>query len=116
MRKLQGIENLRKQSSNKDSGQKPVFCLYVSGATPKSTRAIAVLKPVLDGLYKDGYDLRVIDIYQEAPPPSDVQITAVPMLMREYPLPLLRIGSDFSSAENIRRMLRAGKPQENLGE
>jgi circadian clock protein KaiB len=109
VRDMEGKENCREQAPLQETGRKPVFCLYISGATAKSTQAITNLKPVLDGLYKEGYDLRVIDIYQDPSPPGTTRISAAPMLIREYPLPILRIGSDFSSAESIRRMLSARK-------
>lgn len=114
MRNLEGIENHGKQTSI-EIDRKPVFCLYFAEAMPKSTQAIAVLKPVLDGVYKEGYDLRVIDIYQDPAPLGSAHVTALPLLMREYPSPVLRIGSDFSSADNIRRISIAGSPQETLG-
>lgn len=112
---MEGIVGQARQTLSKGAGQKPVFCLYISGATPKSTCVVGILKPVLDGIFKEGYDLRVVDVYQDPPRPGDAQITAVPMLTREYPLPVLRILSDFSSAENIRRVLNAKNPQETLG-
>lgn len=115
MRKMEDEENHAKEIPAPRASRKPLFCLYISGATPKSTQAIINLKPVLDGLFREGYDLRVIDIYQN-PPPGDARVPAVPVLIREYPLPVLRIGGDFSSAENIRRMLYAGNSQENLGD
>ena len=92
------------------AGRKPVFRLYVSGATPKSVQAITNLRSVLDGLYEGGYELEVIDIYQEPQMASDARISAVPMLTREYPLPVLRRAGNFSSIEHIRRMLSASHP------
>lgn len=113
---MEGNENRGKQTPSPEAGRRPVFCLYVAGATPKSTQAITNLKPVLDGLYKDGYDLRVIDVYQDAPPFGHERVFPAPTLVREYPLPILRISSEFSSPENIRRMLGEGTLQETFGE
>lgn len=112
---MEARENRGKQAMSQQVGRKPVFRLYVSGATPKSTQAITNLKPVLDGLYKEGYDLRVIDVYQNPPAETD-RIFQVPVLVREYPLPIRQIGSDFSSPENVRRMLGEGVIKEPVNE
>lgn len=113
---MEGKEDRGKQTLAHKAGRKPTFCLYISGATPKSTQAITKLKPLLEELYKDGYDLRVIDVYQDQLPPGSPRVLPVPTLVREYPPPKLRIGSDFSNPETIRRMLGEVTLEETPGE
>ena len=89
------------------AGQKPVFHLYISGATPRSSDAITHLKPVLEKLFEGDYELRVTDIYQEPQKANAANVFLVPTLVREHPEPELRIVGDFSSEEKIRSSLMA---------
>lgn len=116
VRDKEGEENRGRQSSAQPARRKPVFCLYVCGAAQKSTKSIVNLKLVLARLFKEGYDLRVVDICQDPEAVEAAQFTAPRMLIGEHPLPILRIRGDFSSAESIRWVLCAGRVQANLGE
>lgn len=87
------------------ASRKPAFHLYVSGATPRSTRAIANLRPVLEDLFEGDYELFVTDIYQEPHKATAAQVYMAPTLIREYPAPVMRVVGDFSNEENIRAML-----------
>jgi len=98
------------------ANRKPVFRLYVSGATPKSTQAIVSVKRVLESMCGGDYELRVVDIYQEREKVNRAQVSAVPMLVREQPLPVLRMIGDFSSPGRIRSMLSAASPSEDVCE
>ncbi|HKT12628.1 MAG TPA: circadian clock KaiB family protein [Terriglobia bacterium] len=95
---------------------RPVFHLYVSGATARSTEAITKLKPVLEKLYQGNYELRVTDIYQEPQKANAAQVYLTPTLLREHPAPVLRIVGKFSSEEEIRYSLIAGSSDEVRGE
>lgn len=88
-------------------GRKPIFHLYISGATPRSTAAITHLKPVLEKLFEGHYELRVTDIYQEPKKANAAKVYLAPTLVRESPAPVLRIVGDFSSEEVITSLLIA---------
>jgi circadian clock protein KaiB len=92
--------------------RKPVFHLYVSGATPRSSQAIANLRPVLEGLYEGDYELLVTDIYQQPHEATAARVHMAPTLVREYPAPILRVVGDFSNMKNIRAMLAPGASSE----
>lgn len=98
------------------AGQKPVFHLYVSGATPKSTDAITNLKPVLEKLFDGDYELRVTDIYQEPQKANAAQVYLAPTLVREHPEPVVRIVGDFSSEDDIQSLLIARLSNETADE
>lgn len=83
----------------------PVFHLYVAGATRRSTEAIVNLKSLLADLFKEGYELRVTDIYQDPRKAMAAGIQLTPVLIREYPAPQLRAAGVFSSEEKIRTRL-----------
>jgi circadian clock protein KaiB len=85
----------------KASREKYVLRLYVTGMTPKSTRAIENVKKICDGELKGRCDLEVIDIYQRPMLAKGEQIIAVPTLVKKLPLPLRRFIGDLSDAERI---------------
>jgi len=80
---------------------KYVLCLYVTGTTPKSTRAIANVKRICEEELKGRYDLEVVDLYQQPGLAKGMQIIAAPTLIRKLPLPLRRIIGDMSRTERV---------------
>lgn len=93
---------------DKTSGLRPVFHLYVSGATQKSTEALLNSKRALSDLFEGNYELRVTGIYQEPQKAITADVHVVPTLIREYPAPVLRVAGDFSSEKKIRSRLVTG--------
>jgi circadian clock protein KaiB len=75
--------------------------LYITGITPKSTRAIQNIKKICEENLKGRYELEVIDIYQQPVLARDEQIIAAPTLIKKLPLPLRRLIGDMSDKERI---------------
>jgi len=75
--------------------------LYVSGATPGSTRAIENVKTLCEEHLPGRYDLEVVDIYQQPGLAEDDRILATPTLVRRLPLPLRRLVGDLSDPERV---------------
>ncbi|MCK7513932.1 MAG: circadian clock KaiB family protein [Desulfobacterales bacterium] len=67
---------------------KYVLRLYVTGMTPKSTRAIANVQKLCEKYLEGAYELKVIDIYQQPKLAAGEQIIATPTLIKQLPLPL----------------------------
>ena len=81
--------------------EKYVLRLYVTGMTPKSTRAIQNIKKICDADLHGRCDLEVIDIYQRPVLAEGEQIIATPTLVKKLPLPLRRFIGDMSDTERI---------------
>jgi circadian clock protein KaiB len=81
--------------------EKYVLRLYVTGMTPRSTRAIENIKKICDEDLNGRCDLEVIDIYQRPVLAKGDQIIATPTLVKKLPLPLRRFIGDLSDAERI---------------
>lgn len=81
--------------------EKYVLRLYVTGMTPKSTRAISNLKKICEEHLGGRYDLQVIDIYQQPALAKGEQIIAAPTLIKKLPLPLRRLIGDMSNTEKM---------------
>lgn len=75
--------------------------LYITGASPKSRRAIANLRAICDEYLEGRYQLEVIDIHQQPTLARGEQIVAVPTLIRQLPRPLRRLVGDLSNKERV---------------
>ncbi len=78
-----------------------VLRLYVTGMTPRSTRAIENVRNICERHLHGCYDLEVIDIYQQPTLAKGEQIIAAPTLIKKLPLPLRRVIGDMSSTERV---------------
>jgi circadian clock protein KaiB len=82
-----------------------VLRLFVTGASPNSTRAIANLKIILENYLKGKYELEIIDIYQQPEKAQFEQIVALPLLIKQSPGPERRLIGDMSNQEKVLRGL-----------
>ncbi|HZD39232.1 MAG TPA: circadian clock KaiB family protein [Terriglobales bacterium] len=88
-------------SSDMQPAEKYVLRLYIAGATPRSSRAVANIKHICEHNLNGRYDLEVIDLYQQPTLAKDEQIVAAPMLIKKLPTPLRRFIGDLSDKERI---------------
>ncbi|MGF7082554.1 circadian clock KaiB family protein [Mucilaginibacter sp. UYCu711] len=79
--------------------------LFVTGASPNSTRAILNLKEICEEFLKERYELEVIDIYQQPLMAQEEQIIAVPMLIKKGPGVERRLIGDMSNKQKVLRGL-----------
>jgi circadian clock protein KaiB len=75
--------------------------LYVSGATPRSARAISNIKAVIEQRLSGRCDLEVIDAGQQADLLRLQQIAVLPTLVRHLPLPMRRMVGDLSDNDQL---------------
>jgi circadian clock protein KaiB len=75
--------------------------LYVTGVTPRSTRAIANLRRLCEEHLHGRYKLEVVDVYQQPQLARDGQIIAAPTLIKKFPLPLKKFIGDMSNTRNL---------------
>jgi len=85
----------------KEAGPRYVFRLYVSGSTPRSTKAIRNIRKICEENLTGRYDLEVVDIYQQPGLAGEQQIIAAPTLIKSLPLPLRRFIGDLSHSEPV---------------
>lgn len=75
--------------------------LYVTGMTPRSTRAIENVRAICEEYLQGRYDLEVVDVYQQPDLARSAQIVAAPTLIKKLPLPLRRVIGDMSSKDRV---------------
>ena len=78
-----------------------VLRLYVTGMTPRSTRAISAVRAVCDEFLAGRYDLKIIDVYQQPALIRDEQIFATPTLVKKGPEPERRMIGDMSNRARL---------------
>lgn len=70
--------------------------LFITGSTPRSTRAIENLRKICKENLEGRYELEVIDVYERPETTRELQIVATPTLVKVLPEPLRRIIGDLS--------------------
>ncbi len=83
------------------SGEQYVLRLFVTGATPRSTRAIANIRALCEEHLRGRYTLEVIDVYQQPELARSENIIAMPTLVKQLPAPLRRLVGDLSRYEKV---------------
>ena len=74
--------------------------LFVSGTSPTSARAERRLRDMCDRHSPSGYDLKIVDIYQQ-PAGCLPGVLAVPTLIKELPLPVRVLIGDFTDEPRV---------------
>ena len=79
-------------------GRRDIFslCLYITGSTPRSSRAVMNIRTFCDRFLLGRCDLQIVDLYQQPEMARSAQILASPTLVKRFPLPLRKIVGDFS--------------------
>lgn len=78
-----------------------VMRLFVTGASPNSTRAISNLKKICDEYLKDRYELEIVDVYQQPTVAIEAQLIALPMLIKKAPGVERKLIGDMSDKQKV---------------
>ena len=81
--------------------EKYVLRLYVTGLTPRSTRAIKSVRAVCEQHLQGHYDLEIIDVYQTPARIMQDQVFAIPTLVKCAPEPMRLLVGDMSDRERL---------------
>lgn len=97
------MSNTHQEEVNEETpGREPyVFRLYVTGASPNSMRAISNIKKIFSKHLHSGYELEIIDVYQQPAIAKQDNIIALPLLVKKSPLPERRLIGDMSDKEKV---------------
>jgi len=81
--------------------QQYVLRLYVTGMTPRSTRAIRSIRSICEEFLAGRFHLEIIDVYQQPALIRDEQIFATPTLVKKGPEPERRMIGDMSNRARV---------------
>jgi len=99
--RVEDFEKAVLQTKEDQETQRYVLRLYVTGSTPRSTRAIANLRALCEQHLSGRYDLEVIDIFQQPVLAQGEQIIAAPTLIKELPAPIRKLVGDLSNLDRV---------------
>ena len=91
--------------------EKYVLRLYVTGMTPRSTRAIKCVRDVCEQHLAGQYALEIIDVYQTPARLMQDQIVAIPTLVKCAPVPIRLLVGDMSNRERL--LMGLGLPSDD---
>ncbi|WP_400190963.1 circadian clock KaiB family protein [Hymenobacter sp. B81] len=86
-------------------GPEYVLHLFITGATPNSTRAVRNLKDICEAHLKGRYELLIIDIYQQPELAQQEQIVAAPTLVKKRPGLKRWLVGDLSDRDRVLKVL-----------
>jgi circadian clock protein KaiB len=75
--------------------------LYVTGLTPRSTRAIKCVRDVCEQHLTGHYELEIIDVYQTPSRLVQDQVVAIPTLVKSAPVPVRLMVGDMSNRQRL---------------
>ena len=78
-----------------------VLRLFITGMTPRSTRAIRAVRAICERRLKDRFELEIIDVYQQPQLIQGEQIFATPTLVKYQPAPMRRIIGDMTDTNRL---------------
>jgi circadian clock protein KaiB len=87
---------------NLDGGQDTyILRLFVAGASSNSARAISNIKEICEVYLAGRYSLEIIDVHQQRQLASQEQLLALPLLIKDAPLPKRRLIGDMSDTKRV---------------
>lgn len=82
--------------------------LYISGATPRSTRAVEALKALAEEL-GESCEVEIIDVYQQAARARQDNVLVTPTLIERSRGAVRRLVGDLSDSRRLRAALGLAK-------
>ncbi len=95
------ISGLLAEAAKEPREERYILKLYITGMTPRSTKAIVNIRRICEEHLKGRYELEIIDIFQQPVLAMGEQIIAAPTLIKKLPFPLRKFIGDMSNTERI---------------
>ncbi|GAB4017197.1 circadian clock KaiB family protein [Spirosoma koreense] len=77
------------------------LCLFTTGASIHSVRAITNIKRICETYLPGQYSLEIIDVYQQKSLAESAQLIALPLLIKKAPWPERRFIGDLSDTDKV---------------
>lgn len=78
-----------------------VLHLYITGATPNSTRAVRNITEICEQYLKGRYELLIMDVYQQPELAKDEDLIGIPILIKRGPGLVRRLVGDLSDRARV---------------
>ncbi|WP_303310189.1 circadian clock KaiB family protein [Hymenobacter sp. BT730] len=93
------------EETSEASAAEYVLHLYITGATPNSTRAVRNIKEICEQYLKGRYELLIMDVYQQPELAKDEDLIGIPILIKRGPGLVRRLVGDLSDRERVLAVL-----------
>jgi circadian clock protein KaiB len=87
-----------------------VLHLFITGATPNSTRAVRNIKAICEQYLKGRYELLIVDVYQQPELAQREDLIGVPTLIKRSPGLVRRLVGDLSDHARVLKALGIEPP------
>ncbi|GAA3945544.1 circadian clock KaiB family protein [Hymenobacter algoricola] len=87
------------------AGPEYVLHLFITGATPNSTRAVRNIKAICEQYLAGRYELLIIDMYQQPELAQQEQLIGAPTLIKKRPGLVRRLVGDLSDRNRVLKAL-----------
>ena len=95
-------------------GEKWLLRLYVAGRGLLAARARANLERLCQQHIRDRYRIDVVDVLEHPGVAVEHGIIALPLVVREAPVPIRKMVGDLSDAERVRSLLQLAPSPRSL--
>ena len=75
--------------------------LFITGATPRSLRAVANVREFCGRELQGNCDLEIVDLYEEPQRAQPANVIVAPTLIRHEPKPVKLLVGDMSDAQKL---------------
>jgi circadian clock protein KaiB len=75
--------------------------LFVTGATPRSLRAVANVQEFCGRELEGAYDLEIVDLYEQPERAQPANVIVAPTLIRHEPQPVKLLVGDMSDTHRL---------------
>ena len=89
------IKKKGKAATDAPKRKKYILSLFVTGILPNSVRAINNINAICEKYLKGRYELEIIDIYQQPSLALSEKLIALPVLIKKFPLPEVKMLGDL---------------------
>lgn len=89
----------------KQEPEQYVLRLYITGASPHSTKAVANIRAICNLHLPGRHSLEIIDVYQQGAVATAEQLVALPLLVKMLPLPERKMIGDLSDTNKVLKTL-----------
>jgi circadian clock protein KaiB len=77
------------------------LCVYVTGSSPKSLRAITNLRQACEEHLAGRYQIEIVDVLKNPRRAAADQILAAPTVVRRLPPPIRKLVGDLSDSDRL---------------
>ena len=84
--------------------------LYITGATPNSSRAVRNIKDICEEHLRGRYELLIVDVYQQPELATEKDLIGVPTLIKLRPGLVRRMVGDFADRGRVLKALGIEPP------